>query len=53
MEITTEYPDNGYGGYDNGEKKIWHDTNKNRYIIIATCSNCGDGSWTWLSEPKS
>ena len=42
LEFTTERPNNGFGGYENGLTTVWlHD---NEVRLIVTCANFGDGT---------
>lgn len=47
-EFTEKTPDNGFGGYGNGTTTVWLDE-KDNLRIVATCGNCGDG--TWINVP--
>jgi len=42
-KFTEEPPKNGFGGYENGTTTVW--LNVGKLYIVATCGNCGDGTW--------
>ena len=44
-KFTIAKPNNGYGGYDDANTRLFFDIKDNKLFIITTCGNCGDGSW--------
>ena len=43
-QVTTEKPDNSYGGYKDGEKKLWVKEDGTVKLVL-TCGNCGEGQF--------